>query len=1097
MDIFEIRLVNKITGVADVVLGDAETWQVSPVISDAGTAQFTYPRNGVNWALIQTDKDIAFFQQGVEIGTLRSTIEQISYDDANLNEEGDIATCTCRTSMARLARAVVYPSGWPTKTDPPNVTFTGATPGYILRTLVQAAQSRGTIPEINISSFSDTLDSNGVPWASTISIQWNAQTSYLQIINDLQSYGLADAIMNVYTLKLYNYQTLGVDRTLATAPPIMRKGRDLTQSSFQGSTRNLTTVTLASGSNNLYVESQDSGAVATYGRREGGTSASGVTDATQLGQIGLQYTKTLSSEVDARTNALNFAHPSTPMPGRDFDLGDWMWTDIDGTLHRQRAIQWSLAMDSQGVASGTAAMDSIFGEFLTRLQAQVNGIESGATIVGSSTVSPVKKITSPPQVPSGLTVGSTAYIDNQGHTFAYTIASWAAVTQDQSGNPTTNVAGYQIQIKYHTNTDWMSFSTDSGTLSLYHAGLLPGASIDTRVQCVDTQGNLSGWSSVVTITTATDVTPPNQPSTPVMSSQLGQLSIKWDGLDSGGLGMPSDFDHTTVYVSSSSPTFTPSSLNSVGTLKTAGNLTVPGAGLVYGTTYYARFIAYDQSGNASTASAAGSAVLAQVVATDITTGQVSLANVAFSDVGNLINNGSFEDPVWQATYNTLFGGTHFALDPSTSSAGSMSVVHTGTGGQVNETVVMTTIQAKTGQVFMGAADFKVSTDTVPGMRVALGVNFLDINSNNLGYTDLAFCFTSPSTNDNTWRSRIASQAAQAPAGTVTAQFVLASHLHTAGKVWMDNVEVRMQIDTLILADLAVTNAKINDLSVNKLTAGTLNAAIILGNNIATSSSGARVMMDGPSDSLYTYDNSANLIGAWSGLPGTDPVAGVSHPAGWSIFNDPGPGYMQVISHTPGGTWLHGSPTIVVSSDSSQSTTEAQIYSNSGIGWETLRIDSSISQPSIDSSLSQVWIEMNGAFATNGAQGHLVYNNSAGSCERIMWDHDGLTVDQGYPGTPIKGRPLQHTGIQGGGLEYRFITWNVVAPTTDSSGHATFSHGAPFTPTFILATDANGSNRNYYFDNITATTARVTVYNANGTLAASTLVNFWMGAVGDH
>jgi hypothetical protein len=856
VDTFELRLVNKTTGIADTVLGDVETWQVSPVISDAGTAQFTYPRNGASWSAVQTDVDVAFFFKGVEIPNLRSCIEQISWDDATVAEEGDIATVTCRSSMARMERAVVYPQGWPTNNNPASYTFTAATAGYILQTMVTLAHGRGTIPEVDVSSFSATHDSAGNAWTNTISIAWNAQTTYLQIVQDLQSYGLCDARMDVYSLKAYNYQAMGTDLTLSSSPPIMRKGRDLTQSSFQGSTRSLITVTLASGANNLYIESVDSPAVASYGRREGGTSASGITDSTQLNQVALKYTQSLASEVDARTNALVFSDPNTPIPGTDFYLGDWIWTDIDGALHRQRVIQWSMSNDNQGVVTGTAAMDTIFGEFLTRLQAQVNGIESGAVIVGASTPNPVIKITSPPAVPTGLSVGSNAYTDNQGHTFAYIIASWVAVTLDQNGAADPNIGGYQVQIKYHANTDWSTFALDPSTLSMYYGGMLPGASVDVRVQCVDTQGNVSGWSSTFTLTTATDTTPPNQPSTPAVSSTLGQLSIVWDGKDSGGLAMPGDFDHTAVYVDSSSPTFTPSPANQYATMRGGGTITVPGSVLTYGTTYYARLIAYDQSGNASTASTAGSATLSQVVSTDIGTGQVGLGNLSFSDVGNLIDNGSFEDPNWRATRNTQFGGTHWSFDNTTSSAGNWSALHTGTGGQTGETVKLNTINCTVGQTFMGAADWKLSSLVTSGMRVAVGVIFYDVTGASLGYSDLSYCWTSPSTNDNTWRSRIFTQPVTAPTGAVTASFVLATSGHTAGQVWADNVEVRMQQDNFLIANAAITDAKIGTVSANKIIAGTISAGVILSGSLGTASSGQRCVMDGTG--YHAYDSAGNL-----------------------------------------------------------------------------------------------------------------------------------------------------------------------------------------------------------------------------------------------
>src|SRR6202000_646065 len=164
----------------------------------------------------------------------------------------------------------------------------------------------------------------------------------------------------------------------------------------------------------------------------------------------------------------------------------------------------------------------------------------------------------------------------------------------------------------------------------------------------------------------------------------------------------------TVYVSSSSPTFTPSSSNQYAVMRGGGTITVPGAVLSYGTTYYARTVAYDQSGNASAVSVAGSATLSQVVSTDIATGQVGLSNLSFSAAGNLVDDGSFEDPNWRVVRNTAFGGTHFSLSNVTADNGTWSVEHLGTGGQTTETVILSAIPANTGQVFMAAADFNTS-----------------------------------------------------------------------------------------------------------------------------------------------------------------------------------------------------------------------------------------------------------------------------------------------------------------------------------------------------------------------------------------------------
>lgn len=855
-DDFEFRLINPTTGLPDTVLGDIQTWQLSPVVSDAGTVQITLPRNGANYSAVQMDMDLAVFYKGVELGNLRSTMEQRSYDDANVNEQGDIATITCRTSLARLQRAVVYPSGWPTATDPPSYTFTSATPGFIMLTLIGDAKLRGTIPEIVTSSFTATHDSNGVVWATSLSLQWDAQTDYLQVINDLQSYGQCDAEMNVYTLNLYNYQTLGTDKTLLNPPVIIRKGRDLTQSSVQESTRDLRTIVLASGSNNLYVESSYAPAVSVRGRRETGTSASGITDSAQLTALGNQYAESVAADIIGRTNALVFDDTS-PIPGATFDLGDWVWTDVDGTLYRQRVIQWSLSCSQDGTLTGTTAMDNIFGEFLTRLQARVNAIENGATITGGSEPDKVNVITSPPAVPISLSAGTDTYLDNQGHTFSYIDAVWAQVTEDQTGADDPNVAGYYLRYVIHGNTPWTVVTMDANTFTYFIGGLAPDTEYDLQVGCFDSQANFSGWSGTYTITTASDVTPPNEPSTPVVASTLGQLAITWDGKDSLGGNMPGDYDHTTVYVSSSSPTFTPSPANEYTTMHGSGTVQVPGTVLTYGTTYYARLIAYDQSGNASAASAAGSSTLAQVVSTDIQTGQVGLNNLSFSAAGNLVDDGSFEDPNWQAVRNTAFGGTHFSITNTTADNGLWSVEHVGTGGQTTETVTLSTIPANTGQVFMAAADFKSSSLVSSSMILSVVANFLNSSNASIGTATLTSNWTSPGTNDNNWHQRISGTGGTAPAGTTSVQFQLVSTNHTAGQIYVDAVEIRQQVDNLLVANAAITDAKIGTVSANKIITGTLSAGVIISGSMGTAASGQRVVMDGTG--FHSYDASGNKI----------------------------------------------------------------------------------------------------------------------------------------------------------------------------------------------------------------------------------------------
>jgi hypothetical protein len=100
-------------------------------------------------------------------------------------------------------------------------------------------------------------------------------------------------------------------------------------------------------------------------------------------------------------------------------------------------------------------------------------------------------------------------------------------------------------------------------------------------------------------------------------------------------------------------------------------------------------------------------------------------------------------------------------------------------------------------------------------------------------------------------------------------------------VWIDAVEVRRQIDTLLIqqaaittaliADLAVNNAKISDLNVGKLTAGTLSADVVVGARLKTADTGARAELNSGGFGLWNSagvqtvafagaDGSVNIIG---------------------------------------------------------------------------------------------------------------------------------------------------------------------------------------------------------------------------------------------
>jgi hypothetical protein len=978
MNLFELRILNPATGKVDIVLPDVETFAIAPMLSDVGTVQFTYPKNGLNYAQILNDRDLYIYYQGVEVQSLRATLEQSQGDDASLAEEGDMKTFNARMAFSHLDRAIVYPSGWPTTSNPATQDYSGVTIGQVLIDLLQKAQSRGSLTNFTWS-FTATHDSNGVAW-DNVTISFNAQTTYLTCLQTMVSYALCDLQMVGYRLDAYVYQTQGVDHTTVEPPLIMRRGRDLTQAQNQNSTMGLSTVALVAGGNNTYVEVTNSVGLSTRGRREIGYSQSGVTDEGTLGAVGTALLQTVADEVKARTLQLNFGDPNCPFPIDDFNVGDWVFTDVnDGALTRQRVIQWTVMLANDGTLTGTVALDNIFQEKMNRLNGRLNALQNGVVIQGKSDPTPVQTIKFPPKVPTGLAIGSLPYQDNQGHTFAQATITWDPVTEDSSGAAESNLANYAVRHRLSPSGVWsQNLLVNSGTTTAYVSPFLPNRDYDFEVSAIDTQDNSSGWSAVVTQTMSADTTAPNSPSTPTVASTLGQLTVVWDGLDHTAAAMPTDFDHVSVYASASGSGFTPSAANLYGTMRQGGTFQIPGSQLIYNTEYWVKLVAVDRTGNASVPSAAGTATLAQVVYTDIGSGQVGLNNIAFSDVGNLIDNGSFEDPTWQAIRNAEFGGTHWSIDSTTASSGTTSIKHA--GATTDDLVVLNTVNCKPGQVFMGAADIKMdSAVTSTTMVVALGVTFRDASGVSLGYSELVQNWSSPSTNDNTWRARITESPATAPSGTVKADFVLKTTSHTAGNVWFDNVEVRAQIDTLLIKDAAITDAKVNDLSANKITAGTVNAGIVLSGTIETATTGGRVLIDGGSDTIYIYDSSGVNIGTF----------GVG---GLQLFVNPGTGKM-VINHAPGSTF---SPVIQLTANStSPPVTPAQIYTNYLTAGSNVYEDLVLKSP-IESDGTYARMALQSGYSGGpSALGAGIYYDAVNAHENIalLWNSAGLQGGQ--------------------------------------------------------------------------------------------------------
>lgn len=119
------------------------------------------------------------------------------------------------------------------------------------------------------------------------------------------------------------------------------------------------------------------------------------------------------------------------------------------------------------------------------------------------------------------------------------------------------------------------------------------------------------------------------PSTPVVTSWIGSLLVKWDGLDN--VGNPyRDWQWVEVHAATTSG-FTPSSSTLKGTQPVAG--TFPLTGLDLGTVYYVKLVGRDIYGGTTTPSAEVSATPRFVINTDIGTGEITADRLGFTPSG--------------------------------------------------------------------------------------------------------------------------------------------------------------------------------------------------------------------------------------------------------------------------------------------------------------------------------------------------------------------------------------------------------------------------------------------------------------------------------
>lgn len=480
--------------------------------------------------------------------------------------------------------------------------FTNATPGAILATLWDEAQARGALEGMT-RTWTAATDSAGTPWPATRTVTYEAGKDLLAVLREFAEDALVDFRTQGRAVEVYVADSpagMGADRTTGGAPVVLRHGRDLTEAPFRRTWEGLADTAFLKGDGGATLVRSNPAASKPWGRQETYVTASGVSDAGTLTAIGDAALTLTAQERAEHTYGLDFrAAPSKPL--RDYGPGEWVLASVDGLQEpqRYRVMQVTLTRDADGNASGNVVLNDRFVEADVATARRIQRLTQGATQGGTGTTpAPVGPDILAPAAPTSLNATSTAYVRDDGRIQAQVSLDWPDVTTNADATPATDVAKYEVWRRTATIGIWAQVGTATGS-AWFGSPYDPGQVWDFRVRAVDQAGNEGAWSPIATVTAASDTDGPAKPSTPTAQSRLGVARIAWDGLADGGGTMPPDYSYTAVHVALTN-NFTPTDENRVGELSAAGY--VVAGPLTYDTTYYARLVAYDTSGNPSPAS---------------------------------------------------------------------------------------------------------------------------------------------------------------------------------------------------------------------------------------------------------------------------------------------------------------------------------------------------------------------------------------------------------------------------------------------------------------------------------------------------------------
>ena len=424
--------------------------------------------------------------------------------------------------------------------------FYSSNPGVILKTLLDENKARGGVATGLTLGFDTARDAGGAAWARKYTLYYSLGTDLQTILSSLVNGGGCDWRTSGRTLKLWNADSIALSRDLSESI-VLQLARDISEAPYEESISDLASTILVEGDNNLLFRMDNPAAPTPWGKWESYSSQGGVSDK-DTAQAFMQSTLDDAARVRGQYTRDLVISDVDSLPLVDYHAGDWITAPTVSHGEKVRVQEIDLSMRQNEGLSCSIALNDIKYDASVRQAKKIKGITGGAALAGSEggTTASSDRDHRVPKAPLGLVVQTDAYIGSDGFAHGLATASWSAVTE-ATNNTSIEISNYAVEWRKHVDgAPWHSAGTTDKT-QLGFGGLDCGTQIEVRVRAVPTYSDKLGeWSSIVVATVESDVTPCSVPSKPVLSSELGVVTVHWDGRTSTGASMESDFDHVEV-----------------------------------------------------------------------------------------------------------------------------------------------------------------------------------------------------------------------------------------------------------------------------------------------------------------------------------------------------------------------------------------------------------------------------------------------------------------------------------------------------------------------------------------------------------------------